>query len=190
MDLISTNYPQVLSSAGLALVLDPALLQGQEESDGGDSGIVGAKRALGEVNAADESSAVSKRAKVETEVVASDAISVVSDCNNSAIKCSDADAAPLPQEKQQHSYELNMFDTALRKDTRPLVVGCSCHACRHHSRTYIHHLHICKEILAEVLLYHHNMHQTMALFAAARAHIKNKSFDKWVKDIESSDVSA
>jgi tRNA-guanine family transglycosylase len=63
------------------------------------------------------------------------------------------------------------------------VEGCKCHACRHHTRAYIHHLHICKEILAEVLVYHHNAHQLLQLFAAARHHIRNNSFDAWLQKV-------
>jgi tRNA-guanine family transglycosylase len=63
------------------------------------------------------------------------------------------------------------------------VEGCKCHACQHHTRAYIHHLHICKEILAEVLLYHHNVHQVLLLFRAARHHIAQGTFEEWLKRV-------
>jgi len=62
---------------------------------------------------------------------------------------------------------LNLWDARHRKDERPLVSGCGCHACRHHSRAYIHHLLQAKELLAEVLLYAHNQHNVILLAKAA-----------------------
>jgi len=58
---------------------------------------------------------------------------------------------------------LNLWDARHRKDERPLVSDCGCHACRHHSRAYIHHLLQAKELLAEVLLYAHNQHNVILL---------------------------
>jgi tRNA-guanine family transglycosylase len=64
------------------------------------------------------------------------------------------------------------------------MVGCTCHGCRHHTRAYIHHLHLSHEILAEVLLYHHNLHQLRRLFASARQAMQDNSFGQWVLDME------
>jgi hypothetical protein len=36
--------------------------------------------------------------------------------------------------------KLNLWAVTYRLDKRPLVPGCSCFACTHHSRAYIHHL--------------------------------------------------
>lgn len=44
------------------------------------------------------------------------------------------------KEEEEKSHVLNLIDSRHRKDTRPLVDGCTCHACSHHSRAYIHHL--------------------------------------------------
>lgn len=64
------------------------------------------------------------------------------------------------------------------------MVGCTCHGCRHHTRAYIHHLHLSHEILAEVLLYHHNVHQLRRLFDSARQAIHNGEFVQWLQQIE------
>ena len=37
-------------------------------------------------------------------------------------------------------------------DFTPLLSGCSCYTCTHHTKAYIHHLLTVKEILATVLL--------------------------------------
>jgi queuine tRNA-ribosyltransferase subunit QTRTD1 len=69
--------------------------------------------------------------------------------------------------------ELDIRDTSFVKDVKPLVLGCSCHACRNHTRAYIHHLQNSRELLGEVLLFNHNLHQLLGLFrdlSAAKMH--------------------
>lgn len=73
------------------------------------------------------------------------------------------------------SYCLFLLSSLLKMQ----VPGCQCHACKHHTRAYIHHLLIAKEMLAEVLLYHHNQHQVMELFREARERISDGTFQTW-----------
>ena len=63
---------------------------------------------------------------------------------------------------------LDMTEEKYVKDVRPLLAGCTCHACRHHTRAYIHHLIRAKERLGEILLYAHNQHQLIRLFEVCR----------------------
>jgi Queuine tRNA-ribosyltransferase len=49
------------------------------------------------------------------------------------------------------------------RDDRPMLPGCTCHACQTHSRAYIYHLVCAKELLAEVLLFIHNLHHLLVL---------------------------
>jgi len=72
---------------------------------------------------------------------------------------------------------LDLRDAAMRTDTRPLVYGCACHACAHHHRAYIHHLLLAHEMLGDVLLYCHNTHHLLRLFAAARRNLRAGTFD-------------
>lgn len=74
---------------------------------------------------------------------------------------------------------LNLRDTSMQRDLRPLVEGCQCHACRHHSRAYIHHLIIAHEMLADVLLQIHNTSQMIDFFAAIRKHLKAGTFEQF-----------
>ena len=46
----------------------------------------------------------------------------------------------------------------------PLVDGCACLACSQHNRCYIHHLIKAKELLAEILLFYHNLHSLLEIF--------------------------
>ncbi|CAM9180599.1 unnamed protein product, partial [Choristocarpus tenellus] len=47
---------------------------------------------------------------------------------------------------------LNLHEHCYREDKRSLVEGCTCPCCRSHSRAYIHHLLVTKEILGQVRL--------------------------------------
>jgi len=64
--------------------------------------------------------------------------------------------------------EVNLWNRAFRTDTRPLVPGCACPACKDHTRAYVHHLLQTHEILATVLLHMHNLFCTNAWFATMR----------------------
>ena len=63
---------------------------------------------------------------------------------------------------------MDLWDSRHEKDVRPLLPGCACHACMHHTRAYVHHLLRAKEMLGEILLYCHNQHQYVQLFDACR----------------------
>jgi len=51
------------------------------------------------------------------------------------------------------------------RDTTVLIPGCSCPSCAQdkHTRAYIHHLINCKELLADILLFSHNLYQITLL---------------------------
>ena len=49
------------------------------------------------------------------------------------------------------------------RDDRPILLGCSCLTCQKHSRAYLYHLVMTKELLAEILLFIHNLHHMMGL---------------------------
>ena len=51
----------------------------------------------------------------------------------------------------------NIKNKAFWDDDKPLVEGCTCYACRNHSRAYIRHLFRCQEATAATLLSIHNI---------------------------------
>ena len=63
---------------------------------------------------------------------------------------------------------LDMNDERFRSDSRPLVEGCSCLACKGNqfTRAYVHHLVRAKELLAEILLFAHNLHHLLQICRA------------------------
>ncbi|CAB9531514.1 ribosyltransferase accessory subunit 2 [Seminavis robusta] len=52
------------------------------------------------------------------------------------------------------------------RDANPILAGCSCLTCQQHCRAYLYHLVKTKELLAEILLFIHNLHHMIGLFRA------------------------
>lgn len=64
--------------------------------------------------------------------------------------------------------KINLWAVAYKKDSRPLVPGCSCLACISHTRGYIHHLLESHEMTAQVLLEAHNTTHYLKFFKAVQ----------------------
>ncbi|ETW00704.1 hypothetical protein, variant [Aphanomyces invadans] len=77
--------------------------------------------------------------------------------------------------------KINLRDKKFDRDLRPLLPGCPCFACTHHSRAYINHLLNVHEMLANILLYMHNLHHYFEFFGAMRRHIKYGTFETYQK---------
>ena len=52
------------------------------------------------------------------------------------------------------------------RDSTPMVPGCQCVACASYSRSYLYHLVCSQELLAETLLFIHNLHHLLSLLRA------------------------
>ena len=65
-------------------------------------------------------------------------------------------------------------------DPRPIDETCPCLACRH-SRAYIRHLFIAKEMLGPILLTHHNLVFYQRLMSAAREQIAAGTYQGWLE---------
>jgi queuine tRNA-ribosyltransferase len=66
-----------------------------------------------------------------------------------------------------------------RDDPRPLDPTCACHACRHFSRAYLHHLNRVDEILGAHLSTIHNLHFYLELMRGMREAIEAGGFEAW-----------
>ena len=67
------------------------------------------------------------------------------------------------------------------RDQRPLEEGCPCPACRH-SRGFLRHLFMAKEMLGPILLSAHNLTYYHRLLREIRASIEADSFADWSTD--------
>lgn len=72
---------------------------------------------------------------------------------------------------------LNMRNARHMDDAAPLDAACSCPACRHYTRGYIHHLFRTGEILGSMLLTGHNIQFYQDLMKQIRTAIEQNAFD-------------
>ncbi|MCM1128459.1 MAG: tRNA guanosine(34) transglycosylase Tgt [Alistipes senegalensis] len=72
--------------------------------------------------------------------------------------------------------DIKIRNARYRDDEAPLDETCSCYACRHFSRAYIHHLNRTGEILGARLATIHNLHYYLELMQEMREAIENDSF--------------
>lgn len=68
-----------------------------------------------------------------------------------------------------------------RHDTRPLDTDCDCYTCENFSRSYLHHLDKCGEILGAQLNTIHNLHYYQRLMADIRAAIEKGKLDAFAE---------
>ena len=66
-----------------------------------------------------------------------------------------------------------------KHDTRPLDESCTCYACTHFSRVYLHHLHRAGEILGAQLNTIHNLHLYQTIMTEMREAIEQGKFADW-----------
>ncbi len=73
--------------------------------------------------------------------------------------------------------EIRLRNACHKRDPRPLESDCSCYACRHFSRAYLHHLFLAKEMLGPTLVSLHNVAFYCRLMEEARRAIEEQRFD-------------
>ncbi|WP_297306285.1 tRNA guanosine(34) transglycosylase Tgt [Neptuniibacter sp.] len=69
-----------------------------------------------------------------------------------------------------------------KTDTGPLDETCECYTCRNFSRSYLHHLDKCKEILGAQLNTIHNLHYYQVLMAGLRQAIEQGKLGDFVDE--------
>lgn len=72
--------------------------------------------------------------------------------------------------------KLNIKNAQWARDTRPLDESCSCSVCRRHSRSYLRHLYLSGEMLASILLTHHNLAFFLDTMRGVRQSIRSGDF--------------
>ncbi|MDE4134212.1 tRNA guanosine(34) transglycosylase Tgt [Phaeobacter sp. QD34_3] len=74
---------------------------------------------------------------------------------------------------------VNIKNARHADDPRPLDEQCSCPACSHYSRAYLHHVFRANEMISGMLLTWHNLHYFQEIMAAMREAIAAGTFDAW-----------
>lgn len=72
--------------------------------------------------------------------------------------------------------KLNIKNAQWTTDSRPLDESCSCSVCRRHSRAYLRHLYMTGEMLASILLTHHNLAFFLDTMRGVRQSIRSGDF--------------
>ena len=72
--------------------------------------------------------------------------------------------------------KLNIKNAQWATDSRPLDESCPCSVCRRHSRAYLRHLYMSGEMLASVLLTHHNLAFFLDTMRGVRQSIRSGDF--------------
>ena len=75
--------------------------------------------------------------------------------------------------------KVNVKNAQWISDTRPLDEACSCSVCRRHSRAYLRHLYTAGEMLAGILITHHNLAFFLDTLRHVRQSIRSGDFPKF-----------
>jgi queuine tRNA-ribosyltransferase len=78
--------------------------------------------------------------------------------------------------------KLNIKNAQWAKDPRPLDETCRCSVCRRHSRSYLRHLYLSGEMLASILLTHHNLAFFLDTMRGVRQSIRSGDFPKFRRE--------
>ncbi|MGA9997750.1 MAG: tRNA guanosine(34) transglycosylase Tgt, partial [Pyrinomonadaceae bacterium] len=75
--------------------------------------------------------------------------------------------------------KLNVKNSRWARDTRPLDEACACSVCRRHTRAYLRHLYTTGEMLASILLTHHNLCFFLDTMRRVRQAIRSRDFTRF-----------
>jgi queuine tRNA-ribosyltransferase len=78
--------------------------------------------------------------------------------------------------------KLNVKNAQWAADQRPLDESCGCSVCQRHSRAYLRHLHQSGEMLAGILLTHHNLAFFLDTMRRVRQSIRSDDFPKFRRE--------
>ena len=77
---------------------------------------------------------------------------------------------------------VNIRNAKFAIDSEPLDLECACSVCRRYSKAYIRHLYQAKEMLAGILISHHNLAFFLDTMKKVRQAIKLGQFDRFRND--------
>ena len=78
--------------------------------------------------------------------------------------------------------KVNVKNAQWATDSKPLDEDCHCSVCRRHSRAYLRHLYVAGEMLASILLTHHNLAFFLDTMRRVRQSIRSGDFSKFRRE--------
>merc|ERR1712228_238727 len=76
---------------------------------------------------------------------------------------------------------INVCDICFAADPLPILTGCECYCCSHHSRAYIRHLFNVHEMNAQILLQMHNLHRFLQFVQNIKEYMLNGKLCEFVE---------
>jgi queuine tRNA-ribosyltransferase len=84
--------------------------------------------------------------------------------------------------KEADAFRIHILDTCFKEDRGPIEERCQCYTCRNHSRAYLRHLFMAKELSAMRLAAIHNLFFLESLMKDIRGSIMNETFGALKRD--------
>ena len=84
--------------------------------------------------------------------------------------------------KEAERFRIHILNAQFKDDPRPIEESCNCYTCRNHSRGYLRHLFMARELLAIRLATIHNLHFLESLMRQIRSAIKEGGFSELMKE--------
>lgn len=78
--------------------------------------------------------------------------------------------------------KINIKNARWTRDARPLDEDCACSVCRRHTRAYLRHLFMTGEMLAAILLTHHNLSFFLDTMRRVRQAIRSGQFTRFRRE--------
>jgi queuine tRNA-ribosyltransferase len=78
--------------------------------------------------------------------------------------------------------KLNIKNARWARDMRPLDENCECSVCRRHGRAFLRHLYMTGEMLASILLTHHNLAFFLDTMRRVRQSIRSGDFTRFRRE--------
>ena len=78
---------------------------------------------------------------------------------------------------------LRLRNSANKRDDLPIDPNCACYTCSNYSRSYLHHLDKCGELLGATLNSIHNLHYYLSLMADLRESIEKNRLKIQLEEI-------
>jgi len=78
--------------------------------------------------------------------------------------------------------KINIRNAKFAKDSAPLDADCPCSVCRRYSRAYLRHLYQAGEMLAAIMISHHNLAFFLDTMRKVRDSIKLGNFSRFRQD--------
>jgi len=75
-------------------------------------------------------------------------------------------------------FRIHILNAQFKDDPRPIEERCNCYTCRNHSRAYLRHLFVARELLAVHLATIHNLFFMESLMGRIRASIIEGKFSE------------